>query len=181
MPNNPIDILWQSLTPEYRLFLESDFTEVTALEFGTAAGLSGRDLEILENSIIFYLLAITDTRATIGFIHRNCNLSEVDCEYLWMAIEKSIPQNVKEAIANSTLKTFLVSSTTNSLASEISAVEQDLAALKNVSTKPLETVEVRPVSDVVYQSSQADILQKPAPVVNNLVPPTPRWDTDTQK
>jgi hypothetical protein len=77
--------------------------------------------------------------------------------------------------------TFIAKDIPPALELEIAKAEQDFAALPNIHTKPLETVEVRPVSDVVYQSSQADILQRPAPVVNNLVPHTPRWDTDTQK
>jgi hypothetical protein len=65
--------------------------------------------------------------------------------------------------------------------SEISEVENDLAAIQTVRTMSHDMAAIRPGSDVVYQSSQADILRAPEPVVTPPVPETPRWDTDTRK
>jgi hypothetical protein len=74
----------------------------------------------------------------------------------------------------------------NPLSSEIYTVEQEIVALNMVRTMAHDMDEAKghpviktPASEVVYQSSQEDILQPaaPAPVVNE----TPRWDTETRQ
>jgi hypothetical protein len=70
--------------------------------------------------------------------------------------------------------------TSQSLASEISAAEHDLASLHTVRTMSHDMAAIKPGSDVVYQSSQADILRAPAPIVTPPAPEAPRWDTDTK-
>ncbi len=62
------------------------------------------------------------------------------------------------------------------LASEISAAEHDLASLHSVRTMSHDMAAIKPGSDVIYQSSQADILRTPTLPTP---PPaeTPRWET----
>ncbi len=70
------------------------------------------------------------------------------------------------------------------LTSDIRQVEKELETLQTVRTMPHDMAAIKPGSDVVYQSRQADILERglvqEVPPVN--IPPTaPRWDTDTKQ
>ncbi len=69
------------------------------------------------------------------------------------------------------------------LASEIIETEKELASIQTVRTMPHDMAAIKPGSDVVYQSSQADILSKGeggVPSVASAAPQATRWDTDTR-
>ena len=71
-----------------------------------------------------------------------------------------------------------------SLTSEISAAEKELASLQTVRTMSHDMSAIKPGSDVVYQSNQADILARyniPQPEVVSPPAEPPRWDTDSAK
>ena len=53
MENNIIEKRIAALTPEYRLFVESDFVENAAALFADSIRVSGRNIEIIENSCKF--------------------------------------------------------------------------------------------------------------------------------
>ena len=70
-----------------------------------------------------------------------------------------------------------------SLASEITTTEKELASIQTVRTMSHDMAAIKPGSDVVYQSSQADILAKneaPLPPITATAPDVTRWDTDTR-
>jgi hypothetical protein len=64
------------------------------------------------------------------------------------------------------------------LASEISQTEKSLESLQTVRTMPHDMATIKPGSDVVYQSSQADILRTPTPAAPATAPEAPRWETE---
>lgn len=66
------------------------------------------------------------------------------------------------------------------LQSEIQTAEREFASLHTVRTMPQDMAAIKPGSDTVYQSSQADILnQSAAPIPISEEPP--RWDTETKQ
>lgn len=178
MPKDIIENRMLQITAEYRLFIESDFIETAVAEFSQSIGLSGRALEVLENALTIYLLAILDHDQTVLFISRHCDLLPSDSEILWTALELVIPEQIKKNI-----EVLQKTQNVTVLQAEISAAEHDLASLQNVRTMSHDMevaqghpIMPAPVTETTYQSSQADILRPPvaAPTVNE----TPRWDTE---
>ena len=67
------------------------------------------------------------------------------------------------------------------LQAEISNAEKELASLQTVRTMSHDMAAIKPGSDVVYQSSQADILATQPPAATPLPPQPPRWETDNKQ
>lgn len=179
MESEKIQSLLASLDPDYRLFVESDFIETTASEFGSISNFTPRQQEILENALFFYLLTILDEESVVLFISRNCDLPVEETKLLWLGIEKVIPTEVLAMLRNSREQAISASEEAAQLLEEIKQTETDLASLHSVRTMPQDMAAIRPGSDVVYQSSQAEILQQPKPPF--VVPETPRWESDTKQ
>lgn len=179
MESEKIQSLLAALDPDYRLFLESDFVETTANEFGSISNFTPRQQEVLENALFFYLLAVLDEDTVVGFISRNCDLPLEASKILWLGIEKVIPVEVSEMLRNSREQAIIASEEAAQLLDEIRKTETDLASLHSVRTMPQDMAAIRPGSDVVYQSSQAEILQPPKPPF--VVPEAPRWESDTKQ
>lgn len=72
----------------------------------------------------------------------------------------------------------------NAIRKEVPHSTHDSSPLQNVRTMPHDMAAIKPGSDIVYQSSQADILTRNGGEVPNIasaVPEAPRWDTDTKQ
>lgn len=162
------------LPRQYRDFIYSGFATEAANVLGTAEDLSPEQVKIFESLILLYLLFFIK-KDDITEILINEGLSAKSASGLLFALEGSLPSFAKQ---NNEIYSEL--EVLYDLENEISAAEHDLASLHSVRTMSHDMAAIRPGSDVVYQSSQADILRAPAPIVTPSAPEAPRWDTDTK-
>lgn len=185
MSEEIIDKIIQNLSPEYRIFIESDFAETAAREFGNQIGFAGRQFEILENAILLYLLAIINDNEVVAFISNNCNLPTSEVSVLWTGIKTIIPGEVKGTLATTYKHQLTNNLSSDTLVNEIRKTELELNSLQTVRTMSHDMAAIKPGSDVVYQaSSQADILDRSVEVREDVVsvaPQATRWDSENPR
>jgi hypothetical protein len=181
MENNIIEKRISELTPEYRLFVESDFVENAAALFSESVKLSGRNIEILENAFFFYLLSLFNEKEASEFISSQCGIPPFISEGVMFAFTASLAGGLNDLIKSDYNSLFSLSSDSVNLASDIKETEKALQGLTYMRTMSHDMEVAQEVSgpslvDTTYQSNQADILRPPvaAPTVNE----TPRWDTE---
>ena len=166
-----------ALGPEYRVFIESDFVVEAAHTFADTLQLTGRQVEVLENAILLYLLLIFTQEETIEFIARNCDLAHSEATTLWFGIASALPEGVAlnlETVRNSIDKSQAPTSTPN-LASEIAETEKSLESLQGIRTMAADMHAVAPGShtEQTHRSTQEEILTPKAAIGGEQ-----RWDTE---
>jgi hypothetical protein len=165
----------QELSPAYRTFIESNFVEIVSRSFGEANNFNDRQIEILENSLTFYLLFLFDEIMTTSFIARNCEIKSEDATILFTAIRMTFPDGLNDTIqANATPQKDALD--TSFTVSEIEITEKTLENLQNIRTMAADMQEVR-AQVPTYQSAQSDLIRPSAPL-----PPAhsgPHWETDS--
>lgn len=159
--------------PEVIKYIES---KNQTLEYVTGLGL---DIPISSRVTDFFgdiLLGIHSRTEVEPFIQFGLDISDTG---LQEKLKQIIFEALDSASAGSTPNTFVTD-----LESEISQTEKEIATLQTVRTMPHDMAAIKPGSDTVYQSSQADILTRNSGEVPNIasaVPEAPRWDTDTKQ
>lgn len=173
----------ETLGPEYREFVESEFVVEAAATFADALQLTGRQIEVLENAILLYLLLIFTQEETIDFIARNCDLAHSEATTLWFGIVSTLPEGVvfDLEVLRGSVEAPAPLDSTPALATEIAETEQAIWALPSIRTMADDmqaspnppTAAVVPPEEQVYSSTQADILP------NGNTMPTPRWESES--
>jgi hypothetical protein len=167
MPQEIITTRLAELSPNYRDFIESDFTGEAAQTFGEASGFDQRKIEILENAFAFYLLLFFDEQITISFIARNCDISEEDATLLFTAMRATLPEGLDAMVQAETAPQ-------TTLGSEIAETEKALENIQGIRTMAGDMKEAQ-TNVPTHQSSQSDLIQPSTPTP----PPTgTRWETD---
>ena len=174
MPQEIITNRIAQLSPQYRNFIESEFTTEVANSFGEASGFDERRIEILENALTFYLLFLLSEEDTVAFISRNCGLSLDDASILFSGIVISLPEGV-DALVRAQFSQMETAPTTG-LATEIAQTERDLEDLQGIRTMATDMRDAQTHHVPTHQSSQSDIIQSATPTP----PPQtgPHWETD---
>ena len=194
----------QELTPAYRSFIESDFSANVAMSFGQLHSFNERQIEVLENAILFYLLFFANQKETVDFISTNCGLALNEAETLFYGLVATLPLDIATAVPSSYL-IFNPKDTTGVLASEIAAVEKEFSSVPTQgmgmrtmaddmrtaqSTAP--TISTTPSAptyqpiyptppEIIHTSNQADIFPAPPPPAPNQNQNLPtRWDSERQ-
>lgn len=172
MPEEIITTRISVLSPQYRLFIESGFTEELANTFGSAYSFSDRKVEILENAITLYLLFFLSDVDTIDFISRNCELSPDEASSLFWGIIAAFPEGLYQMVQAQ----FLALQGEQKLASEIAETEKAFESLQGIRTMATDMREAQTHHVPTHQSSQSDLIRPTTP------PPPPqngpRWETD---
>lgn len=175
------------LGPDYRAFVESEYVTEAAATFAAAEGFTGRQLEVLENAILLYLLLIFSAEETVDFIAKNCDMAPSEAILFWFGITSTLPEGMETAIevARASVNTAAreAPAEITPLANEIAETEQALWSLSGIHTMADDmkasgqTAMSAPVAteEHVHSSSQADIL----PNGNTL--PEPRWESEVEK
>ncbi len=186
MPNQIISTRLANLDQEYRAFVESDFIEEAAEAFSEPLNISGRNLEVLQNSFYLYLLFFLNKESTIEFISTNCDLPKQDASELFAAFETSLPDGLNEMIRGEYIRQNHAGDQPG-LDSEIAEAEQNLTEIQGLRTMAGDASVVAQAPVNTYQSSQAKILTRPeepavpTPTVLPPRPPTdnpPRWGSE---
>lgn len=160
-----------SLDPEYRSFVESEFVTNVAQVFAEELGVTGRSVEVLENTFFLYLLSLLTFENAAGFIRNGCNISEEDAEDILYAFEAGLPENLPKLLREEHEKMF--PETPQSLASEIEEAEKTLDSIEGIRTMAGDMAIAKEHSVPVYQSSQDQLLARqsmPTPIPTE--PPT---------
>jgi hypothetical protein len=168
------------LPRQYREFIYSGFATEAAAVLGTAEDLTPQQVKIFESLILLYLLFFVDKNNIIEILIKEGIAEKAATGLVW-GLEKSLPDFAKQteqSFENEDEEAL------SNLETEIAEAELDLVTLQTVRTMSQDMSAIKPGSDVVYQSNQADILARyniPQPEV--VSPPTepPRWGTDSAK
>ncbi|MEY2665391.1 MAG: hypothetical protein RLZZ480_496 [Candidatus Parcubacteria bacterium] len=187
----------QQLDPEYRAFVEDDFIEGVSEALAEPLGISGRSLEVLQNSFYLYLLFFFDKTTAVKFINTNCNLSEGDAFEIFSAFEASLPEEL-QVMVPAEYRKLNPPETSEELSAEFVEVEQAFQQLQGIRTmagdashlqpqaapaaQPQAAAYVPPVYTPpapapTYQSNQDDLLARPTPPAAPTAQP-PRWDSE---
>ena len=177
MPEELIQTRLAALTPEYRSFVEGDFTTEVSISFGEAREFTERKMEILENALMFYLLFFFSQEETVDFISQNCNLSRAQALELFLAIKTTIPETIRCSIESG----YYILNNQGTpealpLASEIAETEKEFAAIQGIRTMAADMQHVKNPGEVVHSSSQAELLNRNVPTASP--EPSSRWETD---
>jgi hypothetical protein len=165
----------EALPRQYREFIYSGFATEAANILGSAEDLRPEQVKVFESSILLYLLFFIK-KGDIVEILVNEGVSEKAVTGLVYALEESLPSFAKQNDV-----TLSEEESMDELENEIFAAEHALEALQNVRTMPHDMASIRPGSDVVYQSNQADILRPVEPQPTPAPPEPPRWESDTKQ
>ncbi|MES2966377.1 MAG: hypothetical protein V4668_01160 [Patescibacteria group bacterium] len=95
MPSQSIQKRIQSLTPEYRQFILSEYLEITIDFFSKNYDLNNSEKVNFENSLLLYLLLFINKYELIELIIKNCNISISDAIYIVKTITDSLPQEME--------------------------------------------------------------------------------------
>ena len=79
------------LSPDYKSFVESDFTELTALAFAEDLDLNEQQVGVFENGLMLYLLFFLSKAQFAGFLTTECNIPARDAQLVVAAISSGLP------------------------------------------------------------------------------------------
>jgi hypothetical protein len=161
----------ESLGPEYRSFVLSDFAPEVAQQFGTTAKLNDDQKTMLSNGIVLYLLVFLNLDELVKFITRNCGLGRDESVKLVSAIMSTLPDWFigahKETMAG------IESGKNGTVTPKPPTPPQTSSRIRTMK----EDMQQAQKDEPTYSSTQAAILgesSQPRP------PASPRWDTDKQ-
>lgn len=86
------------LSSDYKAFVESDITEMTARIFGQKLGLEGKQIEVFENGLMLYLLFFLNKQQFAGFLTTECNIPARDANLTVAAIHSGLPKAVADGL-----------------------------------------------------------------------------------
>ena len=164
----------QELPSSYRDFINSEFPTEAAEVLGSVENLTPEQVKVFESCIILYLLFFIDKK-DITSILIDSEVPETAAGNLVSAFHKSLPefaQQKDDAPATSSQRT---------LEEEIRTVEDTLESVSGLRTMAGDVSLMTPPPVGTYQSTQAEILNRPdtpsaaqpAPMPN----PDNRWDS----
>lgn len=172
----------KQLPDEYVQFLSSGFIEDATAAFGSELGLDEESLEYLQNGILLYLTLFINHQEFADFLSRECYIPESVAAATAEAIEKSLPDDIQEAVQagyetlHPNAKTAATQTTHEDLQKEIAETSQGLEQIQSMRTMQTDYQKQSP------EASQA----KPAPSAPMPKNPTsqpekkesPRWGSD---
>ena len=94
MPSQSIQKRIQSLTPEYKQFILSEYLEITIDFFAKNYNLKSSDKINFENCLLLYLMLFINKYELIELIIKNCNIKIVDAIYIVKTITDSLPEEM---------------------------------------------------------------------------------------
>ena len=98
MPQELIQKRLAALTPEYRDFVVSDFSQMTTNIFGTQLHLGTSGRVIFENGLMLYLLLFLSEYELMGFFISECDIPIITATNLVKTIVGGLPQSMTEVI-----------------------------------------------------------------------------------
>ncbi len=170
--NDPIlTNLRQTFTPEYRDFVESEYTTEAARTLGGPAQLTAEQVSILENGFMLYLHFVLSDEELVKFLINYARIGTSTAQELVMVFKSTLPLEL--TVEHSLTVASLRKTETPIIADqEIAAMEAMLAQAPAVRTMATDMNMVREQGAGEYVSNQAALLQRDsAPTAPPTTPP----------